>query len=73
MNLTTEQLQTAETGPVVVEIEGKRYVVLNEDIYNRVRDAVENLRATYPAALEAWDADGSPEDETLYRDYGRTL
>lgn len=37
MNLTTEQLQAAEQGPVTVEANGKEYVLLSKEVCNRVK------------------------------------
>lgn len=40
MNLTTEQLQAAEKGPVTVEVEGKEYVLLSRQVYDRVKQVL---------------------------------
>lgn len=37
MNITIEQLRAADKAPVIIESEGKEYVVLAREIYDRVR------------------------------------
>jgi hypothetical protein len=72
VQLTNEQLQAAEQGPVTVEAGGKQFVVIAKQLYDRVKWAFDyddgdlDPRETYPAALSAWG--GSPEDDTLYAD-----
>ncbi|HCS53904.1 hypothetical protein [Rubinisphaera sp.] len=70
MNLTGEQIQALAEGltiPLVVE--GREYVMVSREVYERVKQVLEDdPRSTYPAAMKAWDAEGSPEDETLYQD-----
>lgn len=70
MNITKEQLQTAERGtPVEIRAEGTEYVLVRKDIYEKRFDAKGDEfdpRETYPAVLKAWDAAGSEDDETAY-------
>lgn len=75
MNLTTEQLQAIEKGdPVHIEIHGKLCVILQEQVYDRVKNILEyddsemDPREAYPAMLKAWDSQGCPEDATDYQD-----
>jgi hypothetical protein len=74
MNLSPEQLQALEHGSCVpVVVQGREYVMLSREVYERVKrvleyDDSESPRETYPAVLKAWDAYGSPDDATLYQD-----
>ena len=71
MNLTSEQLQALDHGEAVpVVVEGRRCVMVIEEVYGRIKRVVEDAdpRETYPAVLKAWDAVGSPDDAILYQD-----
>lgn len=37
MNLTAQQLQAAEKGPVTVRSDGKEYVVISKEMYDRLK------------------------------------
>ena len=70
MNLTSEQKQAIDHGQAVpLTVEGRDCVLISRDVYDRVKRVIdEDPRETYPAAIKAWDAYGSPEDATLYQD-----
>lgn len=72
MNITKEQLQTAEQGtPVEIRAEGKEFVLVRKDVFEKLSDAKTDEfdpRETYPTVLKAWDAAGSEADESAYED-----
>ena len=74
MHLTPEQFQALQDGSAVpVIVEGREYVMVTREVYDRVKrvieyDESEDPRITYPAVLKAWDAHGSVDDATLYQD-----
>ena len=72
MNITKEQLQTAEQGkPVEIQAEGTEFVLVRKDVYEKLsqeRPDEFDPRETYPAVLRAWDSAGSEEDESTYED-----
>lgn len=60
MNLTNEQLQAAKNGEAVsIQANGQRFVLLAEEVYDRIKDLVSydemDPRDTYAAVLKAWD------------------
>ncbi|MDZ4686979.1 MAG: hypothetical protein SH850_18035 [Planctomycetaceae bacterium] len=77
MNLTAAQIEAIKDGePVRVtspEI-GTACVVLRADVFDRVQRVVDYgdmpPEEAYPALLEAWDADGSPQDAENFRRAG---
>ena len=69
MTITTQQLQALEDGQVVeLTIAGTRYVIVRQDVYERVNAIVETRpRQTYAAVLKALDnSDESPEQYLEY-------
>jgi hypothetical protein len=70
MNITKEQLQTAEQGtPVEIQSEGREFVLVRKDVFEKLSEAKADAfdpRETYPAVLKAWDAAGSEADESAY-------
>jgi hypothetical protein len=70
MNLTTEQKKAIDHGEAVpFTVEGRECVLMSREVYDRVKQVLDlDPRETYPAAIKAWDAYGSPLDATLYQD-----
>ena len=73
MTFTKEQREAVETsGTVPMTIDGIPCVVVRADVYDRVKRIVEyddsemHPDQAYPVMLEAWDADGSPQDAEDY-------
>jgi hypothetical protein len=67
MNLSHEQMQALDSGQAVpVTIDGKRCVVVREEVYDRVKRVIDygemDPEEAYPAILEAWDSVGCPDD-----------
>jgi hypothetical protein len=53
MNLTAEQLQAAEKGPVTLRAEGKEYVVISREIYDRLKGLFHDHSPLTPEEEEA--------------------
>lgn len=69
MTFTKEQRDLIEKqGTIPLLIDGIECVVMRADLFDRVKRIVAyddrelQPEETYAAALEAWDADGSPQD-----------
>lgn len=74
MTLTADEKQALALGKAVpITIEGSRCVLLRADVYEQAQRTRgdTNPAEIYPAVLNAWDADGSPEDAEAYADLGR--
>jgi hypothetical protein len=74
MTFTPEQRQAVEAnGTVPMTIDGIDCVVLRADLYQRVKQAIDyedsdlEPEKAYPAILEAWDSEGSPQDAEDYK------
>ena len=74
MTFTVQQREAVETGGTVpINIDGIDCVVVRADIFNQLKKVVEyddrelQPEQFYPAVVEAWDSDGSPQDA---KDYG---
>jgi len=77
MDLTNEQLQALDHGGAVpVIVDGRHCVVLRQEIFDRVKRAVEyddsdmSPEEAYPAVLRAWDQEEDPGLD-VYQDYKR--
>ena len=72
MELTKEQIESAQKGKVVrVQTDQGEIVIVKAEIYDQLAGLVYDEldpREAYPAVLKAWDAEGSPDDETAYQD-----
>ena len=73
MIFTKGQRKAVETsGTVPMTIDGIECVVLRADLYDRVKRIIEynddemKPEEAYPAILEAWDSEGSPQDAEDY-------
>lgn len=67
MNVTSEQLEALRHGePVPVDIEQEKCVLILQETYEVMKQLLDDLRLMYPVVLQAWEADGSPEDGQLY-------
>jgi hypothetical protein len=53
MNLTAEQLQAAEKGPVTVRADGKEYVVISRELYDRLKGLAYDDSPLTPEEQEA--------------------
>ncbi len=74
MTLTVEQkLALARGKAVPVTVDGGRYVLLQADVFERAQSVLgtTDLEPTYPAVLQAWDAEGDRRDAEAYSDLGR--
>ena len=71
MELTKEQIESAQKGEVVrVHSDSGEIVIVKAELYDKLAGLMyDDLdpRDTYPAVLKAWDAEGSPDDETAYQ------
>jgi hypothetical protein len=71
MEITTEQIESARCGNVVrIQTEFGEFVLLKAEMYDllaRLSYDDFDARASYPAVLRAWDAEGSPNDATDYQ------
>jgi hypothetical protein len=74
MTFTNEQRRAVEaSGTVPMTIDGIECVVLRADVYDRVKrtlaydDSEMEPEKAYPAVLEAWDSEGSPQDAEDYK------
>jgi hypothetical protein len=70
MIITNEQIDSARKGQVVrVSTDSGELVILNADLYDRIAGLLsDDPREAYQSVLNAWDAEGSPEDATTYQD-----
>ena len=70
MNITKQQLETAEMGePVEFEEDNRKYILISRDVYERLasdHDLEADIEQTYGTVLEAWDSVGSHDDATDY-------
>jgi len=71
MIITNQQIDSARSGQVVrVSTDAGELVILNADVYDRIASLLSNdPREAYPSVLNAWDAEGSPDDATTYQDF----
>jgi len=71
LTLTQQQKDAVKHGQAVpVVIDGAHCVIVLEEVYERVKHAVDGEIAAeeaHPAVLAAWDAVGSPQDVEDYR------
>jgi len=70
MIITNQQIDSARNGHVVrVSTGAGELVIMNADIYDQIASVLANdPREAYPSVLNAWDAEGSPDDATTYQD-----
>jgi hypothetical protein len=70
MNISDEQIDSARNGHVVrVATDAGELVILSSRLYEQITSARTNdPRETYRSVLNAWDAEGTPEDATAYKD-----
>lgn len=70
MIITNEQLDLARNGQVVrVSTDSGELVILNAATYDKIaRLVTDDPRDAYQSVLSAWDAEGSPDDATIYQD-----
>ena len=70
MNITNEQIESARQGEVVrVSTNSGELVILNAEKYDRIAGLLsDDPREAYQSVLNAWDAEGSPDDAVTYQD-----
>jgi len=70
MIITNEQLDLARNGQVVrVSTDSGELVILNAATYDKIaRLVTDDPRDAYQSVLNAWDAEGSLDDATIYQD-----